>query len=132
MPSAEENAATVRRGYGFFNTGDMDGLQQLFAEDAVWHVGGRNPLSGEKRGRDAVFGYFGTLAELTNGTFRAELHDVIASDEHVVGLHTATGERQGRRLSEHEALVFHLRDGKVVEAWEHYEDSRAVDDFLGA
>jgi hypothetical protein len=48
-----------------------------------------------------------------------------------VGLHTATGERQGRRLSEHQALVFHLRDGTVAEAWEHSEDSRRVDDFLG-
>ncbi len=131
MPSAQENAATIRRGYEFFNSGNLDELHQLFAEDAVWHVGGRNQLSGEKRGRDAVFAYFGQLGELTSGTFRAELHDVIASEEHVVGLHTATGERQGRRLSEHQALVFHLRDGRVVEAWEHSEDSRRVDEFLG-
>ena len=132
MPSAQENAATVRRGYEFFNTGNLEELQELFAEDAVWHVGGRNQLSGEKRGREAILAYFGQLGELTGGTFRAELHDVIASEEHVVGLHTATGEQQGRRLSEHEALVFHLRDGKVVEAWEHYEDSRRVDEFLGS
>jgi uncharacterized protein len=132
MLGAEENAAIVRRGYEFFNTGNMAELQGLFVEDAIWHVGGRNALSGEKRGRDAVFGYFGQLAELTGGTFRAELHDVVASDEHVVGLHTATGERQGRRLSEHQALVFHLRNGKVAEAWEHSEDSRRVDDFLDA
>ena len=132
MPSAQENAATVRRGYELFNTGNMAELQQLFAEDAVWHAGGRNQLSGEKRGRDAVLAYFGQLGELTNGTFRAELHDVIASDEHVVGLHTNTAERQGRRLNEHVALVFHMRDGKVVEAWEHYEDSRTMDEFLGS
>ncbi len=132
MASAQENATTIRRGYELFNTGNMGELQQLFAEDAVWHVGGRNQLSGEKRSRDAVFAYFGQLGELTGGTFRAELHDVIASDEHVVGLHTSTGERQGRRVSEHEALVFHLRDGRVVEVWEHYEDSRTMDEFLGS
>ena len=130
MPSAQENAAIIRRGYELFNSGNLDELHQLFAENAVWHVGGRNALSGEKRGRDAVFAYFGQLAELTGGTFQAELHDVIASEEHVVGLHTNTGERAGRRLNEHEALVFHLRDGKVVEAWEHYEDSRKIDEFL--
>ena len=55
-----------------------------------------------------------------------------AANWHAVGLHTATGERDGRRLSVHAVLVFHLRDGTVVEAWEHYDDSRAVDEFLGS
>lgn len=131
MPgNAQENEAVIRRGYGFFNSGDMQGLRELFADDAVWHVGGRGRLAGDKRGRDAVFGYFGQLAELSGGTFRAEMHDIVASAEHVVGVHTGTGERNGKRLSLHEVLVFHLRDGKVSEGWEHYEDSQALDDFF--
>jgi ketosteroid isomerase-like protein len=28
-------------------------------------------------------------------------------------------------------LLFHMRDGKVAEAWEHYEDSQAWDEFWG-
>lgn len=130
MANAQENAAAVRRGYEAFNRGDMQALADLFAEDAVWHVSGRNRLSGEKRGRDAAFAYFGQLGELSGGTFRAELHDVIANDEHVVGLHTSTGERGGRRLSAHTALVFHMRDGKVAECWEHQEDQAAFDEFV--
>ena len=130
MANAQENAAAVRRGYEAFNRGDMQALADLFAEDAVWHVSGRNRLSGEKRGRDAAFAYFGQLGELSGGTFRAELHDVIANDEHVVGLHTSTGERDGRRLSAHTALVFHMRDGKVAECWEHQEDQAAFDEFV--
>ena len=132
MVSAQEKAAIIRRGYELFNSGNIEGLTDIVAEDAVWHVGGRNRLSGEKRGRDAIFAFFGQLGELTGGTFRAELHDVIAGEEHAVGLHTSTGERDGRRLSVHAVLVFHLRDGTVVEAWEHYDDSRAVDEFLGS
>jgi ketosteroid isomerase-like protein len=132
MVSAQDNAAVIRRGYELFNSGNMEGLQGIFLEDAVWHVGGRNQLSGEKRGRDACFQYFGQIGELTNGTFRAEMHDVVAGAEHAVGIHTSTGEREGRRLNEHTVLVFHLRDGKVAEAWEHYEDSRRVDDFFGS
>ncbi len=130
MTSAEENAALVRRGYELFNSGDMAGLQQLFAEDAVWHGGGRGRFGGEKRGRDATFAYFGQLGELSGGTFRAELHDVAASDEHVVGLHTNTAQRGGKALNLKEALVFHLHDGRITEAWEHYEDTQAWDDFF--
>src|SRR5215216_358349 len=130
MASAQENAATVRRGYEFFNSGNLEGLKELFAEDVVWHVGGRGRLSGDKRGRDATFAYFGQLAEESGGTFRAELHDIVANDEHVVGLHINAAQRGGKSLNLKEALVFHLRDGKVVEAWEHYEDSQTSDEFF--
>ena len=128
---AQEDAATVRRGYELFNGGDLDGLRQIFTEDAVWHVGGRSQLSGEKRGRDACFAYFGQIGELTGGSFRAEVHDVVGGETHTVGVHTSTGEREGKRLSERTVLLFHLRDGKVAECWEHYEDSRRLDEFFG-
>jgi ketosteroid isomerase-like protein len=130
MASAQANAATIRQGYGFFNSGNMEGLARLFAEDVIWHVGGRGRLGGEKRGRDATFAYFGQLAELTDGTFRAELHDLLANDEHVVGLHASTAQRADKSLTAKEALVFHMRDGKVVEAWEHYDDSQTWDEFF--
>jgi ketosteroid isomerase-like protein len=129
MAGRDENAAVVRRGYELFNRGDMDGLAEIFADDVVWHVGGRGQLAGEKRGKEAAFAYFRQLGEGTEGTFQAELHDLVASDDHVVGLHTSTGQRKGRSLSQHEALVFHLRAGKIVEAWEHYEDSQEWDEF---
>ena len=130
MGSTQENAATIRRGYELFNSGNLEELTRLFAEDVVWHAGGRGRLSGDKRGRDAAFAYFGQLGELTGGTFRAELHDVVANDEHVVGLHTNTAQRGGKSLNLKEALVFHMRDGKVSEVWEHYEDSQTWDEVL--
>ena len=128
--TAQENAVVIRRGYEAFNSGDMATLQEIIAEDAVWHAAGRSRLSGEKRGRDAILAFFGQIAEISGGTFRAELHDVVAGDEHAVGLHTATGQRDGKSLRVRTALVFHLRDGKVSEAWEHAEDTQALDEFV--
>jgi ketosteroid isomerase-like protein len=130
MASAQENAGIIRRGYELFNSGNLQALKELFAEDVVWHAGGRGRLSGDKRGRDAAFAYFGQLGELTGGTFRAEMHDIVANDEHVVGLHINTAQRGGRSLNLKEALVFHLRDGRIVEAWEHYEDSQTIAEFF--
>jgi ketosteroid isomerase-like protein len=130
MASAQENAAVVRRGYELFNSGNLDDLTQLFAQNATWHVAGRGRLSGQKRGRDAAFAYFRQLGELSGGTFRAELHDIVASDEHVVGLHISTAQRGGKSLNVKEALVFHLRDGKIVETWEHADDTQAYDEFF--
>jgi ketosteroid isomerase-like protein len=87
-------------------------------------------FAGAKRGRDAPFGYFGQIAEATGGTVRTEAHDIVASGAHVVGLHAAVGERNGKRLSPHKALVLHSRDGKIVEAWEHFESSQTWDEFF--
>ena len=126
----EQNIAAIRRGYAAFNRGDLHTLAEVLTEEVVWHVAGRNPLSGEKRGREACLAYFGQLAELSGGTFRAELHDVVANDTHVVGLHTATGERAGRRLSVHTVLVCHMQDGRIQEAWEHPDDPPAFDAFI--
>ena len=129
--SVDEQIALMRRGYDAFSRGDMDSLRQTWTEDIVWHAGGRNRLSGEKRGADAVIAYFGQVIEASGGTFRVELHDVVANEGHVVSLHTATAERDGRRISVHGVLVAHARDGKLAEIWEHADDSRALDELIG-
>jgi ketosteroid isomerase-like protein len=68
--------------------------------------------------------------ELTAGTFRAELHDVVAGDEHTVSLHVSRGEREGRTLEDREVLVSHIRDGKLVEVWQYIENQYAYDEFF--
>ncbi len=128
--TADENAALIRRGYEAFNSGDMNTLNELFDESAVWHTPGRSRLAGEHQGRGAVFGYFGQLGEGTRGTFRAELQQVLADeDDRVVGIHRNTGERDGKQLSVDCILVFQLKDGRVTEGSEHFRDLYAWDEF---
>ncbi len=74
-------------------------------------------------------GFFGMLGQLSGGTHRLELHDVLGNDGHVVALHTARAERAGRSLVINAVLVFHITDGKVTEAWTLHTDPRAVDEF---
>ena len=45
----QEDAAVVRRGYEAFNGGDLETLMGLFADDAVYHVGGSGGLAGDNR-----------------------------------------------------------------------------------
>jgi uncharacterized protein len=127
---AHPNEDLVRRGYNAFAQGDMDTLRELFDPGIVWHFPGRSPMAGDHRGTDAVLGFFGRTMELTAGTFRAELHEVVADDQHTVGLHLARGEREGRTLEDREVLVFHVRDGRIVEVWQYIEDQYAYDEFF--
>ena len=128
---AHPNEALVRRGYEAFATGDMATLNELFADDIVWHVPGRSQLAGDFRGKEEVFGNFQKVAELTGGTFKLDIHAVLADDEHAVVLARAMGEREGKTLNDNSVQVFHIKDGKVTEQWLHPGDTYASDDFWG-
>jgi ketosteroid isomerase-like protein len=127
---AHPNEDLARRGYAAFASGDLATLDDLFADGIVWHVGGRSPMSGDYEGKEAVLAYFGRLAQETGGSFRIEIHDLLANDEHVVVLSTASAERQGRSLEGIGVQVFHVRDGKVTESWYHSGDQYADDEFF--
>ena len=123
------NVGLTRKGYEAFAKGDMATLRELFSENVVWLTSGNNPLSGEHRGRDAVFAMFARSAELSGGTVRMEVHDVLANDEHAVALVRATASRQGRQLDLLEIAVYHVSNGRVTEAWSFPYDQRASDEF---
>ena len=125
------NAARIRDGYAAFAKGDFAVLNELFAEDLVWHDAGRNQTSGEYRGREAVFGFFGKLMEVTEGSFHIDLHTLLADDEHGVALVVITASRAGRSVQVNEAHVFHMRDGQVVAFWNASTDMYAYDEVIG-
>ncbi|HTX28887.1 MAG TPA: nuclear transport factor 2 family protein [Streptosporangiaceae bacterium] len=125
------NVARIRDGYAAFAAGDLAVLTDLFADDLLWHLGGRSQLAGDYRGREAVFGLFGKLMEVTEGSFRLDIHAVLADDEHAVALVFVTASRGGRSIADNDAHVFHMRDGKVAEFWTAATDQYAFDELIG-
>ena len=73
------NEALVRRGYQAFSSGDMATLAEVMSPDVVHKAAGNSPLSGEYKGRDEVFGFYGQLMALTDGTFRVDLQSATAA-----------------------------------------------------
>ena len=123
------NASLIKGGYEAFSRGDMATLTELFATDTVWHQPGRSPLSGEHKGRDAVFAFFGKLGTLSGGTHKVELHDLLANDDHVVALSWESASRQGKQLDSLSVQVYHMKQGKITESWSFIRDDRAYDEF---
>lgn len=122
------NVERARRGYGAFTEGDMDTVGELFADDILWHMGGNNMLSGDYKGKEAVFGLFGRLVQETGGTFSQEIHDILANDEHVVVLLRTSAQRKGVRVDQRAVDIMHAdAEGKITEFWRFFEDTAAVD-----
>jgi uncharacterized protein len=124
-----ENVAIMKRAYEAFNTGDMNTLTELM-DETVWHLPGRSSMAGDYQGSGATLAYFGQLAQKTDGTFRAELQHMAADgDNRVVGIQRSTADRDGKHLDVANCIVFELKDGKVTDGREHFEDLYAWDEF---
>ena len=124
-----QNVAIMKRAYEAFNTGDMNTLTELM-DETVWHLPGRSSMARDYQGSGATLAYFGKLAQETEGTFRAELQHMAADgDDRVVGIQRSTADRSGKHLDVANCIVFELKDGKVTDGREHFEDLYAWDEF---
>ena len=125
-----EGVARARESVELYTNGEFDRLRDFYAEDVVWHAGGRNPLSGDYRGRDQLFDYFERVRGLTGGSLKIEPTSVLASDKHTAMFSRVTGEREGQTLDVMLAQVFRVdADGRFVEYWALADDQDAVDAF---
>ena len=127
---ANKNEELLRKGYEAFASYDLDTIRALFADDVVWHVGGRNQLSGTFKGKDEVFGWFAKLLTLSEGTFKIDVHDVMANDTHAVVLSNDTAQRGDKHLDLQAVAVYHIEGGQVKEAWFFNSDVYADDEFF--
>jgi ketosteroid isomerase-like protein len=122
------NVAIAREAFAAMGRGDTQWLGDHIAEDVVWHVGGNSRAAGEYRGREAVLQL---TVGATGGASKLNIHDVLANDEHVVLLGDAHLEApDGDSVDYRFVNVFHMRDGKVTEAWGMSENDAETDAFF--
>ena len=127
--AAEANAALIKSAYDAFSRGDIPGAMATFAEDIFWHVPGRGPLSRDYRGHAEVLGFFGHFMELSGGTFRLQVDEVMAKGDRVVVLCTESAQRGGRSWSARQIHVWTVKDGKATVFWEYEGDEQGDDEF---
>jgi ketosteroid isomerase-like protein len=77
-----------------------------------------------------ILGFFAKTMALSGGSFRTDVHDLVANDDHAVALFASRAERDGRTYANRNVLVIHIRNGKFTETWLMSEDQYAADEFL--
>ncbi|MBV9118942.1 MAG: nuclear transport factor 2 family protein, partial [Acetobacteraceae bacterium] len=130
--AAEANAARIASGYDAFSRGDIDAAMAAFAENVLWHVPGRGPLSRDYHGRADVLGFFKHFMELSDGTFQVTVDKVLAKDDVVVVLCTERARRAGRSWSSPQVHVWTVKDGHATVFWQYQGDQQAEDEFWSA
>jgi uncharacterized protein len=108
------NAALTRRLFEAFGR-DAKVIAAALARDVVWRVPGNTVMSGEYRGPRDVVEFLRRTGLETDGTYRSQLHTVVAGDEWGLAVYRAYGTRNGIDLDVDQALVIRFADGRLKE-----------------
>lgn len=127
--TAEDNAALIKSAYEAFARGDVAQAFSAFAPDIFWHVPGRGPLSRDYRGHSEVGGFFQKFMELSSGTFRIQIDEVLSKGDRVVVLCTESAERGGRHWSSPQVHVWTVKNGHATVFWQYQGDQQTEDEF---
>ena len=123
------NRDLIQRVYDAFGGGDIPTVLGILDKEIRWHVPGQSPLSGDYIGHEQVLGFFQKSMELSGGTLRIELHDIVASDTAVFVLCTVSATRSGQHAGFFEVHVWRVFDGRAVEFREFQGDEHTENKF---
>ncbi|GAA1578869.1 hypothetical protein GCM10009789_35680 [Kribbella sancticallisti] len=118
--------------YDAFTAGDMEAVAAMFAPDIIWHAPGAHPLAGTFHGRADTIASFVREFDVTAGTYKPSIRDVLVSEIHIVALLHASAQRDHRTLDEDYTIIFRIKDGLIAEAWETWQNQRLADAFWSA
>jgi hypothetical protein len=112
-----------------FATGDVAGLGDALAADAVWHVPGSGINAGDHVGAEAIVEMLRRARSSPDHDYHPELIDVTASDRHAVVIYKARGERRGRTLDLDQLVLMRIENGIVVEVTAYPRSQQEFDEF---
>ncbi len=118
------NAILYREVMERFNRGDSTAMLDSIADDVVWfQIGSPEPL----RGKAALME---SMAGLEQIDLTVDLTDVVANDDMVVGLVTATVGQGEDAFTYQTAEIAWLEDGKVVQRRAYSDDTEAINNYF--
>jgi ketosteroid isomerase-like protein len=123
--TSDASVKLIRDSLDALNRGDVEGAAEFLADDVEWHeIGRAEPIVGKA----ALAARYG--AAIPGWEITAELHDVLANDDHAIALVTATAGMGGRSFTYRTAEIFHIRDGKIAARWAFSDDTAAINAFF--
>jgi len=120
---AHANETRLRALYAGFAAGNLQGFLEGCTEDVTFTVPGHTPGSGFVD-RATFLPWITEVLRATGGTFREEVVDVFANDEHAALLLRHTFVRDGQARDYRTMHICELRDGRIAR-WTEYPGSMA-------
>jgi ketosteroid isomerase-like protein len=129
---AHPNEEIARSATEALSKRDIETFLGLHTDDVVLHFPGRGPMAGDHRGKEGMAQLFQRQMEILDAPPEIENHDILANDDHAVVLNKTRASRGGQLLEQNQAVVMHIKDGKIAEIWLHFSDQQAMDELASS
>lgn len=126
--SNHPNVTLIHHFFKAYSENDITALKEIFHPEIQWHIPGRHPLSGTKKGVSEIVDY---LNQLGKYNFKAEGIVLGVSEDHVIDCHRNWSEIEGEEnLNNMSCLLWKIDNGKIKEVFNFPQDQYAVDEFF--
>jgi hypothetical protein len=124
----EKNIKAIQGFFGAYANNDTQKMGEFLAEDVVWRIPGRHPLSGAKHGKAEVIAFF---QQLVKSNFKADPIYFGANGDFVVDVHRGWSNVEGAaNVDTMWALLYRFKNGKIAEATNLSADQDAANSFF--
>jgi ketosteroid isomerase-like protein len=131
MTALHPHETLLREAYAAFGRGDFDGYLSACTPDFTFHVAGTSVMAGTYPGREGLFQILDVVGRVCGASFREEVEDVLANDDHGAVLVRHTFERAGRPRGYESVHLYWIRGGKLAACWELPRDQAVFDAAWG-
>src|ERR1700724_3082111 len=115
--NVDQKIDIVRKDFDAFKRGDLQTISDSFSDDIVWHGRGSTRFGGDFKGKQATMAQILDFAQ-TFQDINFEIHDIVASQEHVVALVNSSVTRNAKKYPAKKRFSFHYNDaGKTPHTW---------------
>ncbi len=129
-PPSTAAVALVEKFYECYASGDLETMhREVLADDVVWRIPGRHPLSGPKHGAEEIVAFF---AQLAKADMKAEVVYLSGDETHVVDVHRGWGATDAASMDMLWVLFYRIEHGRIAEVTNFAADQAQADDFFWA
>ncbi len=109
-----EHGAELKESVASFNTGDLASSVRSFSSEVTFVAPGKSAVAGVYHGREGVAEFFAKLQELSGGSFKVELEEVLANRERMILFLRFTASRDGHNL---DVVIAGFHDDLGEDGW---------------
>lgn len=131
MPSNHPHESMLRDAYARFAQGDLAGFLAHCTDDITFRVPGHTPVSGLFSREQFLSSFISTVMDITKGTFRETVTDVVANDTRGVVVAQHEFDRDGKRRHYNTLHLYRILHGKLASFEEFPEDLHAFEEAWG-
>ena len=126
---SEETKSVVNQAYSNFQSGNIDALVALMADDVTWTLPEMDgvPFAGARTGRASVAEFFASVGA-SQDTLRFEPRELIAEGDRVIaiGSYAWRVKANQREFTSDFAHAWTIRDGKVIDFREYMNTAACI------